>query len=241
MRHTLTLSAGRRAAVASQRGVREYNMDAGEVFEASTGVVAAAVVDGIGNDRDGADTMRELARIATRVGATKGALTGILTAAAYIADPGTTRCRPNAVAVLALSDPAESTIELGWVGDSHAYTWTGTALERYTAPHTMGAFLRWNGDIDVAPSHDNWVRLSLTNATATTVALSEAPADQLLLLVSDGLDSVPVDELEQLVTRYEDQPRQLADAIVAAARADADGYRDDATAVVLTPVRSIPA
>jgi serine/threonine protein phosphatase PrpC len=215
-------------------------MDAGEVFEASTGVVAAAVVDGIGNDREGADTMREMARIATRVGATKGALAGILTAAAFIEDPGTTGCRPDGVMVLALSDPAEATISLGWVGDSHAYTWNGSALERCTDPHTMGAFLRWNGDMGLAPSHDNWVRLSLRNATATTTALSEAPADELLLLVSDGLDSVPVDELEQLVKRYEDAPCQLADAIVAAARVDAAGYRDDATAVVLTPVRSFP-
>jgi serine/threonine protein phosphatase PrpC len=235
------MSAGRRAAVASRRGVREYNMDAGEVFEASTGVVAAAVVDGIGNDRDGADTMRELARIATRVGAIKGALAGILTAAAYIEDPGTTGCRPNAVMVLALSDPAESTMQLGWVGDSHAYTWNGTALERHTDPHTMGAFLRWNGDIDLAPSHDNWVRTSLTNATAITVALSEAPADELLLLVSDGLDSVPLGDLEALVKRHQDEPRLLADAIVNTARADQEGYRDDATAVVLTPPGSVSA
>jgi serine/threonine protein phosphatase PrpC len=55
-----------------------------------------------------------------------------------------------------------------------------------------------------------------------------------MLLVSDGLDCVPHDELEALVREHQDDPNALTDAIVAAARETEDGYRDDATALVLT-------
>jgi serine/threonine protein phosphatase PrpC len=102
----------------------------------------------------------------------------------------------------------------------------------------MGAFLRQNGDHDVAELHDNWVRISLATATVTTVALSEAPADELVLLVSDGLDDLPASDLTALVRDLHRDPQALAEAIVAAARADSTGYRDDATAVVLTNDRS---
>jgi len=97
----------------------------------------------------------------------------------------------------------------------------------------MGAYLRRNGDLDLAVPHDNWVLVSLSTATVTTVALSEVPAGELVLLVSDGLDEVPVEDLEALVKEHRHDPQALADAIVAAAHDDADGYRDDATAIVL--------
>lgn len=221
-----------RAAAATRRGVRDHNMDAPAIFRAESGIIAAAVVDGIGNDELGAQTMRLLAETAARIGATKGALAGVLAAAALIEDPGVEEYKPDGVLVLALAEPGRSTL-LGWVGDSHAYSWDGTALRRRTDPHTMGAYLRQNGDTELAPEHDNWVRISLSTATPTTVALSEAPAGELVLLLSDGLDEVPLNELEALVAQHQADPQALADAIVAAAREGEDGYRDDATAVVL--------
>lgn len=221
-----------RAATATRRGVRDYNMDAPSTFEAASGVVTAAVVDGIGNDEHGARTMQLLAETAARIGATKGALAGVLAAAALIEDPGVAEYKPDGVLVLAVAEPGQPTL-LGWVGDSHAYSWDGTTLHRRTDPHTMGAYLRQNGDTDLAPEHDNWVRISLSTATPTTVALSEAPAGELVLLVSDGLDETPIEELEELVRQHQDDPQALADAVVATARENEDGYRDDATAVVL--------
>lgn len=218
-------------AAASRRGTRDHNMDAAAVFEASNGLVAAAVVDGIGNDRSGAEIMRDLARYAVRIGANKGALAGVLGAAAYIEDPGVEDYQPDGVIVLALAEPGEPT-QLGWVGDSHAYSWDGTTLHRRTTPHTMGEFLRQNGDADLAPQHDNWIRVSLASATPATVARSEAPAGELVLLVSDGLDEV---DLEELAREHHRDPQALAEAVVAAAQAGDDGYRDDATAIVLMP------
>lgn len=220
------------AAVATRRGVRDHNMDAGHIFRAANGPTAAAVIDGIGNDADGAQVMRLMAATACRIGATRGALAGILTAAALIEDPGTDDYAPDGVAVLALATPGEPT-HLAWVGDSHAYGWDGTVLNRRTDPHTMGAYLRQHGAADLAPVHDDWVRISLSTATPTTVALSQVPAGELVLLVSDGLDTLDHGDLEALVREHHAAPQALADALVAAAEPDADGYRDDATAVVL--------
>ncbi|EWM13060.1 cell surface glycoprotein [Kutzneria sp. 744] len=208
-------------------------MDAAALFQASTGVAVAAIVDGIGNDPGGAATMRLLAESAVRVGATKGALAGVLAAAALVEDPGINPHMPDGVIVLALAVPGRPT-HLAWVGDSHAYSWDGTRLHLRTDPHTMGAYLRGNGVADLAPLHDAWVRVTLSSATVTNVAVSSVPPDELVLLVSDGLDSVPHDELEALVREHQDDPNALADAIVAAARETEDGYRDDATALVLT-------
>lgn len=222
-------------AAATRRGVREYNMDAGAIFTAANGVTAAAVVDGIGNDEQGVEVMHLLAQTAARIGATKGALAGILAAAALIDDPGVGEYRPDGVAVLALAERGEPTL-LGWVGDSHAYGWDGTALHRRTDPHTMGNYLRQSGHFDeVVVQYDAWVRISLSTATVTTVALSEVPAGELVLLVSDGLDDVPIADLGALVAEHQTNPQALADAIVATAREDADGYRDDATVIVLMP------
>jgi serine/threonine protein phosphatase PrpC len=224
-----------RVAVATRRGVREHNMDAALVFVASTGIVAAAVVDGIGNDHHGAHTMRLLAETAARIGATKGPLAGTLAAAALIEDPGVQQYRPDGVAVLAVAQSGEPTL-LSWVGDSHAYSWDGAVLCRRTDPHTMGAYLRQGGHFgEVVVQFDSWVRVSLSTATATNVALSEVPAGELVLLVSDGLDEVPAEDLAALVKQHQDDPQALVGAIVAAASEDTEGYRDDATAVVLMP------
>ncbi|RJQ84746.1 SpoIIE family protein phosphatase [Amycolatopsis panacis] len=231
----MTTTATIRTAVATRRGSRAHNMDAAATFRSSAGIVAAAVVDGIGNDATGAETMRELARIAVRIGAAKGALAGVLAAAAYIDDPGIDDYQPDGVLVLALAEPGEPT-SLAWVGDSHAYGWDGTALRRRTDPHTMGAFLRQNPEAEeLAVQHDNWVRLSLDSATPTTVALSEAPAGELVLLVSDGLDDIPLPQLQILTAQHQHDPQALADAVVAAVPHHDEGYRDDATVVVLAP------
>ncbi|WNV86650.1 hypothetical protein [Umezawaea sp. Da 62-37] len=111
---------GVRVAMATRRGVREFNMDAAAVFESASGLVAAAVVDGIGNNVDGAATMRLVAETAVRIGPARGALAGLLAAAALVEDPGV-GVAPDGVAVLALAEPDGPTL-LAWVGDSHAYS-----------------------------------------------------------------------------------------------------------------------
>ena len=58
--------------------------------------------------------------------------------------------------------------------------------------------------------------------------------DRLILLTSDGVhDQIPEPEMTALIREHADAPQALAEALVAAAQPDGDGYRDDATVVVI--------
>ena len=87
---------------------------------------------------------------------------------------------------------------------------------------------------------NRWSHSTLTpRATPSTIRQVWVPdygqdlgAGELVLLTSDGVhDAVPHDELVALIREQRD-PQALAEVIVAAARED-DGYRDDATVIVL--------
>jgi len=94
---------------------------------------------------------------------------------------------------------------------------------------------------EIAATHDHWLLVGLSGATAATVRQVWIPdhgqglADDLVLLTSDGVhDAVDHAELVALIRAHRNRdPQALADAIVAAAATDDDGYRDDATAVVI--------
>lgn len=220
---------------ATRRGVRDVNMDAYAVYHGLNDVVAAAVVDGMGNNADGAEVMRLLAQVAARVGAGRGVLPGVLAAAALLEDPGAGDYTPNGVLVLARARPGRYT-QVAWIGDSHAYSWDGEQLHRRSSPQSVGEWLRQNGDRqEVAELHDNWVRLSLLDAAPYTVAETDVPSGELVLLLSDGLNTVPHADLKRLVADHAGQPQALAEVLVAAVGDDGAGYRDDATVVVLAP------
>ena len=101
----------------------------------------------------------------------------------------------------------------------------------------MGQWLRRNGGVpvEIAEDHDNWARLGLAQASAATCRQVEVPEDvRLVVLVSDGVsDQVDLKVMEALVRKHITDPQALADALVGAAEGDDEGYRDDATAVVL--------
>lgn len=221
-------------ATATRQGTREHNADscAVHVYPVAD-VTAAAVVDGIGNSPEVVAASCVAAEVAVRVGARKGGLAGLLAAAELYGDPGGVNVEPDAVAVLALSEPGEDT-RVHWIGDCRAWGFNGQTLRQYTTDHTMGEHLRQRGKPEVeAALHDNWVRTSLATATVSTVCFAEVP-DRLVILTSDGVhDALDRDVLEELVRTFPHAPQSLADALVSAARADGTGYRDDATAVVL--------
>lgn len=217
---------------ATSEGPRGHNMDAFAVVHGKNGITGAAIVDGIGDDENGAALMQVTAQVAARYGVTKGGLGGILAAAGLFEDPGVEDYAPDGVLMLALIEPGRPTV-IGWVGDSHAYGWNGETLRRRSDPQTMGEFLRQNGDVDLAPHHDNWIRVSLSTTIVHGPGVSEIPADEDVLLVSDGLDQLTHEELTDLFRAHPDDPQGLAEAIVAKAGVDEKGYRDDATAVVL--------
>lgn len=228
-------------ATASRRGTREYNCDAAAIHRMpGTDVVAAAIVDGIGNNLEVARLAGIAAEVAARVGARKGALLGILAAAELVAAPAAASVDPDGVAVLAVAEPGHST-EIAWTGDARAYGWDGKTLRRLTTDHTVGEYLRRNGGDHIellARAHDDWLRSSLGWSTIASVHEADTTAP-LVLLTSDGVhDQIAPGGLEDLVRDHQTNPQDLADAIVADAVADEDGYyRDDATVVVLQTVQ----
>ncbi|MER8236093.1 hypothetical protein [Streptomyces sp. NPDC094049] len=76
------------------------------------------------------------------------------------------------------------------------------------------------------------------SSPAATCRQAEIPETVgLVLLVSGGIsDQVDLDTAVALCRTHRGDPQALADALVAAAEEDVDGYRDDTTVVVLARV-----
>jgi PPM family protein phosphatase len=221
-------------AVASRQGTRAYYSDAPVVHRLPhSEVVAAAIVDGIGSSAEVAEFAQLAAQVAARVGARKTARLGVLAAAELVEAPGGTDIEPDGVAVLAVLAP-DGVVSVAWTGDSRAYAWRDGELVQLTGDMTIGTYLRSNGFPlpDDAP-HDNWLATSLGRSSVATVHHIRSETD-LLVLTSDGVHKQTAHErMAEIVAAHADHPQALADELVAAAGTDADGYRDDATAVVL--------
>ncbi|MFJ2432954.1 hypothetical protein ACIOWM_07050 [Streptomyces anulatus] len=226
----MTITTG----LATREGTAEDNADAARVYTLEDGTVGAAVIDGIGHGPHTSRTAPLLAETAARIAARRGPLGGLLAASELIADRGADGEEADAVAVAVRVRPDDDITVINWTGDARAYGWDGERLELYTDDHTVGRQLRANGvSLEIAREHDNWLRTSLSRATIGTV-YTASTRDQVVILTSDGVhDQMPADALEDLVREHQGNPQALADALVAAAQPDQDGYRDDATAVVI--------
>ncbi|MFD8409526.1 hypothetical protein ACFV1G_33190 [Streptomyces anulatus] len=224
-----------RTGFATREGTAADNADAAKVYVLSDGTVGAAVIDGIGHGPHTSRTAPLLAETAARISARRGPLAGLLTASELIADAGADGEEADAVAVTARVRPTDRVAVVNWTGDARAYGWDGTRLDLYTNDHTVGAQLRANGvSLEIAREHDNWLRTSLARASIGTV-YTAGVLDQLLILTSDGVhDQVPLEGMVALVHEHAQDPQSLAEALVAAARSDEDGYRDDATVVIVS-------
>lgn len=220
-------------ALTTRPGTANDNADSAAVFTASDGTVGAAVIDGIGHSPGTSDMSPVLAQTGARVAAQRGPLAGILSAAQLVSDPGISGDGPDAVGIAARCYPDGSTV-VAWVGDCRAYGWDGNTLSQYGEDHSMREYLKQHGaPWEVAEDHAGWIRTSLALATVATVFETETDAP-LVILTSDGVhDALEAEDLEELVRAHTDDPQALANALVAAPQLDGDGYRDDATAVVI--------
>ncbi|MFS0697792.1 hypothetical protein [Streptomyces nitrosporeus] len=226
----MTITTG----LATREGTAQDNADAARVYVLADGTVGAAVIDGIGHGPHTSRTAPLLAETAARISARRGPLGGLLAASELIADRGADGEEADAVAVAVRVRPDDDIAVVNWTGDARAYGWNGERLELYTDDHTVGKQLRANGvALDLARTHDNWLRTSLSRATIGTV-YTAGIRDQVVILTSDGIhDQMPADVLEDLVREHQGDPQALADALAAAAQPDETGYRDDATAIVV--------
>ncbi|WP_234313745.1 SpoIIE family protein phosphatase [Streptomyces sp. NBRC 109706] len=193
--------------------------------------VTATVLDGAGHAPDTVRYVQAAAPVITMIGMEHGGLAGLMTAGQMAAAHDTYL---HASAVYAAAEPGQP-VTIHWIGDCRAYGWDGTELRQYSTDQTMGEYLRRHGGVavDLIEHHDAWARLGLAQASASTCREATIPPGiPLVLLVSDGVsDHVP--DMERVVTEHATDPQALADALVAAAEPDDDGYRDDATVIVL--------
>ncbi|GGZ44659.1 hypothetical protein GCM10010387_43670 [Streptomyces inusitatus] len=250
------------AATATRRGTRTYNCDAGEIYRLpGTGIVAAAIVDGIGNNPSVARFSRNAAYAIARTAARRTPLLGILAAAGMATAPPGARAGEDGVAAVAVAHPGRSTV-IAWTGDSRVYSLPtdGDRLIQRSTDQTMGEWMRNWGDnqfsidlvtfrpedgpartmpmAEAAVLLDDVPRSTLAHCSMDTVLMLMV-SDPLVVITSDGVHTqLPHGELERLAREYADRPQKLADAIVAAVLADpVTGYRDDATAIVIANPR----
>ncbi|MFD7548547.1 hypothetical protein [Streptomyces sp. NPDC059816] len=222
-----------RTGHATREGTALDNADSARVYVLADGTVGAAVIDGIGHGPHTSRTVPLLAETAARVCAHRGALSGVLSAGLLVADEGLDGDEADAVAVVALVDTAGARV--AWVGDCRAYGWDGDRLTLHTTDQTMAEWVSQYGPpVDVTARYGDWVRISLHSATVATTRETDVP-DPLLILTTDGVhDQIPTDLMERLVRDHATDPQTLADALVNAAQPDETGYRDDATAIVIS-------
>jgi hypothetical protein len=218
-------------AVATRQGTSENNADATAVFTSEHGDVGVALVDIAGHQPNAPFVGRLCAETAARIAPQRGCLAALCTAGLLVADRGADDLpEPHGVAVCARVCTDGET-RIAWVGDSHAYAWDTTTLTRLTTPHTWGEQLRQRFGIDV-PAAEDILTTSLATATPATVLTVHTTA-QLVILASDGLDALGENAIASLARRHGHSPHALADALVTAVPEDGDGYRDDATVIVL--------
>lgn len=200
--------------------------------------VCAAVVDGAGHDAAVVRYAHVTPPVITHIGMTMGGLAALTTAGqmAHAYD-----VPPHASAVYARMEPGQLTT-IHWIGDCRAYGWEGTVLTQWSTDQTMGQYLRRNGvAVELAEHHDNWSRTGLAQAGAAMCREVQIPETvHLVLIVSDGVsDQVGHERMEALCRAHAADPQALADALAAAAEADAKGYRDDATVIVMAYVPAL--
>ncbi|MEU3133189.1 SpoIIE family protein phosphatase [Streptomyces sp. NPDC006854] len=224
-------------------GIAQREGTAGPIADAaasytstSTAHTAVALIDGSGHDEDVVRLAPMLAETAVRVGAVRGPLAGLLSAGALVHDPSPDRSGPDAVGVLYVRRPDERGFVV-WVGDCRAYHWDGKALQQMTSDHTLAAYLsraaKEAGTVPVTALSD-FVGIKLGQAVPATVPFVSVPAAGTLILTTDGVhDQTSREAIEVLVQEHAHAPQTLADALVAAARSNSEGYRDDATALVV--------
>ncbi|MBV7674230.1 hypothetical protein STHAL_32805 [Streptomyces halstedii] len=119
------------SAVATAASTSGPSGDAAYVHALADGTTAACVVDGIGHSPRIGARAALLAEVGARIGATRGPLHGLLTAAELIADPGPEDCpEEDAVAVAAVLHPSRGDVSVAWTGE---IAWPG-ATTRPPAP-----------------------------------------------------------------------------------------------------------
>ncbi|HSG79054.1 MAG TPA: Stp1/IreP family PP2C-type Ser/Thr phosphatase [Acidimicrobiia bacterium] len=219
--------------------IRDHNEDA--VFPEGDGQASdrfvVAVADGMGGHVGGEIASRAALDAAidaegdpeARVLAANGAVLDRVAEQPALAGMGTT---------LTMADIAESgRVELGHVGDSRAYLLRNGELRQITRDHSVVAELVESGDLrpEDVPFHPYRSVITRALGLERIVAVDthdlRLAKDDVLLLCSDGLNTmISNDEIQTILEQAED-PAAAADALVDAAN-EAGGH-DNITVIVV--------
>jgi protein phosphatase len=233
-----------RIGTAQRGGTREHCCDGLFVYRYEPDdVTAACVTDAPGSSEKIGHTARMLAEVAARMAARRTVFSGLYAAGELVAQPQTDDDgNSDAVAVVAVMwDEGAS---LAWVGDCRGWTWDGNTLTQVTTDQTMAAWIAARGtehtgleiSADFMDFSNAFMRVTLGTASAATIRQADVEAGLTVILTSDGIhDALEPERVAEILRAHDDNPQAMADALVAAPQAGEDGYRDDATVVVLAP------
>jgi serine/threonine protein phosphatase PrpC len=212
----------------SDRGLRRHNADATSTSrDASTGRLAFAVADGIGDTQAAAHAARLAAEVAARTVHRTGTV-GALLAARDVLDGSPA----DAVLITATLLPPHlgGGFSVSWAGDARAYHWDGEVLVQLTTDHTVAEFYRRHGR---APNSrmEHVVTNTVRSATVQTVGHVRTPGGRgRLVLTTDGVHRrLGHDELAEIVSGVADSGEAAEILVSAALRA---GSTDNVTALV---------
>ncbi|MFC1442912.1 hypothetical protein ABUW04_32155 [Streptacidiphilus sp. N1-10] len=124
------------------------------------------------------------------------------------------------------------------IGHRKPLGWRLPCLPLLTTDHNLAAYLtksaREAAEVPVTALAD-FAQITLGLAIPATVGGVFLRAGGQLILTSDGIhDFVSSETIEALVREHHAAPQSLAEALVSAIEPDADGQRDDATAVFVS-------
>jgi protein phosphatase len=213
----------------SEQGLRRHNADATSTArDASTGRLAFAVADGIGDTPAAAQAARLAAEVAARTVHRTGTV-GALLAARDVLDDSSA----DAVLVAATLLPPHlgGGFSVSWAGDARAYHWDGEVLVQLTTDHTVAEFYRRHGRTPDSRM-EHVVTNTVRSATVQTVGhVRTAGGRGRLVLTTDGVHRrLGHDELADIVSGAADSGTAAETLVSAALRA---GTTDNVTALVV--------
>jgi PPM family protein phosphatase len=238
-----TVRAGRRTAgptplpwwSAAARGPRRHQADAAGGFTGRDHRHAVAVADGVGDSPAAAHAARIAVDHAVRTAVLDGrADLAVLAARDVLLGAGLPGDAALTVALGPDARLAEPTWTVAWVGDVRAVALIDGAVHPLTREHTVGAEMRAAG-IAVADHLDHVLTTSVrTVRGAVEIGLTSIAEPDALVLATDGVHRALGPDASAALCARVPAPG-LARALVDAA--GAAGTRDNATALVVAPVR----
>ncbi|HEX6343015.1 PP2C family protein-serine/threonine phosphatase [Umezawaea sp.] len=218
----------------SERGPRGHNADAAATCrDPSSGGLAFAVADGIGDSEGAGRAARLAAGAAAREAARLGAGRAVAAARAVLEAwlPDDERHLAGDAVLVTAAPRLGGGFTVAWAGDARAYFWDGTALTRLTTDQTVAEHFRARGRTPT-PRMEHVVTNSVRMSDPSSIGLAHAPRGAgRLVLTTDGVHGRLAHEDLRLVLAGAGDPAAASALLVGAAlRA---GGTDNATALVV--------